>query len=357
MNSGIAPGHPRATFADRVAARLYTEVTSRPMLRPARDAASWLATAVAAAVHLLTLGLAVLGVLVVALADPGFPLLPIVLGAALVGLSILMRPRLGKLPRDAIAVDRAAAPTLHALVDRVTDSLDAEPVWRIILTPDYNAGYASVGLLRRPVLMIGYPLWNLLEPQERVALLGHELGHGVNGDSRRGLVVGSSLHSLTELHQAMQVRTPLAARIALGVLALPVRGILTIQERLLAHSGQHAEYFADHLSARLAGADAACSTLEKLDEATAAMAAIRTALVRGDPDIWAASRTWQETRTPTKPTEKHRIDATHPATSLRIAALASRDYGGPAVICGKGESDLIDTELAPFTQAITNALR
>jgi hypothetical protein len=60
-----------------------------------------------------------------------------------------------------------------------------------------------VGLRRRRVVHIGIPLWFTLEPQPRVAVLGHEVGHFVNGDLRRSLLVGSSIDTLIELVQAL----------------------------------------------------------------------------------------------------------------------------------------------------------
>ncbi|WP_328822533.1 M48 family metalloprotease [Micromonospora rubida] len=51
-----------------------------------------------------------------------------------------------------------------------------------------NAYATAVGPRRRRVLCLGLPLWGSLPAQERVALLGHELGHFVNGDPRRSLL-------------------------------------------------------------------------------------------------------------------------------------------------------------------------
>ncbi|GLZ43684.1 M48 family metallopeptidase [Actinokineospora sp. NBRC 105648] len=359
----------RVSFAEKISARLFTAVTAGPMTRPGRDAATWAAAAVAAVVHLFTLGLVVLAGLLLVNAKAGFPLIPIVAAIALVGLAFLMRPRLGRLHRDAEVVDRETAPELYGLADRVADALGARRVWRIVLSPQYNASYEQVGLRRRPVLTIGYPLWNVLTAQERVAVLGHELGHGVNGDSRRGLLVGSSYTSLAELYRTLRTDPgdsgdtlaavgSTLARAATFVLSLPVLGLLLAQDRLLGQAGQRAEYFADHLAADLAGVEATRSALAKLRFSGGVVRNLRTAVLRRDHDVWAASRTWLATAEPDpRPEQPHRVDAGHPRTELRVDALAARQYGPAKVISTRHDAAAMDRELEPHLREIVSALR
>lgn len=361
---------------DRASARLFTEVTERPLTKPGRDAASWAAAAIAIVVHLFVIALVALGVLIVVRADSTFPLIPIIVGTALVGLAVLMRPRVGRPPKIEDTVDPAAAPTLYALVNQVAERLGSKPVWRIMLTADYSASFGIYGLRRRAVLTLGYPLWNLLEPQERVALLGHELGHAVNGDSQRGLLVGSSLGSLGELRAAlligpsstghvMTIIGSALSRIFLAVAALPVFGMGLVQERLLARSSQRAEYFADHLAATIAGVTHTTSMLDKLRLSRGAMIALRAALLRKENDIWAVERAWRDARTAedkartiaADDAKPHTVDATHPRTALRIAALRARAYGGDTLVSGRADAEATDRELAPLLRDVIDGLR
>jgi Zn-dependent protease with chaperone function len=368
----------RARFAERVSARLFTEVTERPLTKPGRDAASLAAAAIAAVVHLLTFALAALGVLIVVWANSAFPLIPIVAAAALVGLAWLMRPRLGKPPKLDETVDPDTAPALYALVNKVAERVGARPVWRIVLSPEFNASYTVLGWRRRAVLVIGYPVWNILEPQERLALLGHELGHGVNGDSRRGLLVGSSLGSLGELSRTLVSRgastdgegllvmvSAAAAQVMLRVLSLPVIGLGMLQERLLAQSGQRAEYYADHLSAEVAGAAHAVGSLGKIRLASGSMISLRAATIRRESDIWAAQREWLRGRTAedharvvaAEEAEPHRVDASHPPTGLRMRAVRSRVYGGDVLVSNTAEMAVVDRELQPYLRDLAQAYR
>src|SRR5262245_62898187 len=82
-------------------------------------------------------------------------------------------------------------PALHAFVNQVAKELGGRPVNKIVVNESYNAAYGVFGWHRVPVLWIGLPLWVALPPQERLAIIGHEIAHGVNGDATRGFIVGS----------------------------------------------------------------------------------------------------------------------------------------------------------------------
>ena len=132
-----------------------------------------------------------------------------------------------------------------------------------------------LGWRRRRVLTLGLPLFSALEPQERVALIAHELAHGRNGDSSRGLLVGSSLGGLVELYGLVAPDSAEARGWELGgfdgvlnavfwLLSRPVYLLLLLQLHLLARDSQRAEYLADALAARVAGTPAEISLHEKL---------------------------------------------------------------------------------------------
>lgn len=364
----------RVRIAERVEARLYDRVTRESPVRPTRDTAGWASLVVAFVVHGVTLGCVLLGGWwILGVGTLGF----VVAGIALLCLAILMRPRLGRISRDAVVLDAAAAPHLFALVNRVADRLGTRPVRLIVVDARFNAAVGEIGLRRRRVLWLGYPLWNVLDPAGRLALIGHELGHYVNGDLRRGLVVGSSLNSLTELYRFLregpspgggnllvEVAEALA-RLFMWLLSWPLLAIILIQERLLAQSGQRAEYYADQLAARLAGARAAVSVLETTNFADACLQELHTAVIRRDSDIWAASRTWFTTMSPADRQrileragpQQPRVDATHPPTRLRIAAIGTQAHTTETLHPDATESDAIDTELRAMIKPVTETIR
>src|SRR5439155_2860384 len=148
-------------------------------------------------------------------------------GVALIGLAWLMHPRFAKLDPDARVLEPEQAPQLYRMVGEIAEQVGAKPVWRITVSPQFNASVNKIGIRRRCVVNLGLPLWNLLQPQQRIAVLAHEMGHEVNGDLRRGWLVGTSLGSLAELYRSMYpegyVGESLQAQISVGIAKLAAR--------------------------------------------------------------------------------------------------------------------------------------
>lgn len=163
-------------------------------LRPRWTIADILALLLACSVHAVTV--AVLGLALFAIYVDFPNLILMTIGAILLGFVWLLRPRLGRVPVPTL--QRGSAPVLFRLLDRMSDKLGGERVEHISIDPDFNAWYTQVGLRRTPVLGIGIPLWLAMSPEQRVAILAHELAHGVNGDATRGVLLGSAIQSLYE---------------------------------------------------------------------------------------------------------------------------------------------------------------
>jgi hypothetical protein len=64
-----------------------------------------------------------------------------------------------------VAIDRADAPALFALVDEVARDIGGPAVGSIVVTAEFNASYFKLST-RRPAIAIGLTLWSILEPQE-----------------------------------------------------------------------------------------------------------------------------------------------------------------------------------------------
>ena len=266
----------RAEFAGRVAARLYHEVTTTP-LPGRRRAAALGAFALAMTGRLVTLGCALLAGLVAVLSAGAMSVAAVIVLVCLV--SVIWRWFGRYAPPDATVLDPTAAPSPYELADGVAGSLGVRPVWRIVLDARFDASIAEIGFRRRRVLFLGRPLWDMLDPSERIALLGHEFGHVVNGDALRG---GCPLR---KLYRRLPAR-----------LSRPLLGLILVQERVFARACQRAEYRADQVAVRVAGPAPVLSLLEKT----------------GATEL-----------------EPHRVDATHPPVGLRIAAISQFRDAGP----------------------------
>ncbi|WP_405021090.1 M48 family metallopeptidase [Kitasatospora sp. NBC_00070] len=333
---------------------------------------SWIAAAaLAGLVHLVTLTV-LLGSLWLVVLSSTLPLR--VLGGFGLLLALLVRPRLGRIRPDHTFLTRTQAPALYALADRVAAAVGARPVDFIQVTDEFNASFGRHGLRRRSVLSIGLPFWAVLTAPQRVALLGHEFGHDVNGDHRRGLWLHSALTALQEWHLLAREGGSRSGDslvdLAQALLVLPRQLLLTLTERLLSlldrlsvRSGQGAEYLADQLAATVASPAAARNMLGTLllgpsVESAVVRARSRSQRGPGGPataDLWTELSTLTDSLTPRERERRLRlsarefgaVDVTHPPTHLRIQLLLARPVEPSPVPFDQADQDRVEAELAP----------
>lgn len=166
------------------------------------------ALVLALVVHALTLAFIVLGgwtIVVNAQFAPAWAI-----GGLLIAIGWILRPRLGRLPADAEALDPSSARQLYGMADRVADRIGVRRPKKVAVRElVLAAGYSRNGLLRTPVLVIGLPSWLALSPRQRVALLARTYAELPTGDE---LIVNGALSTLREWREALIGATPLRAR-------------------------------------------------------------------------------------------------------------------------------------------------
>ena len=253
-------------LARRHGEQLVAEMLSGHDPRPQRDASAVLAFALALAVHAVTVALAVAGVWCVVAGRGG---LGVVAGLLLLALAVVLGPRFGRLPDDRPVLFRADAPELFALIDEIAAVVGTGGVHAVVVDESVNAGVTTYGVRRRRLLTLGMPLWEVLAPQERLAVLGHELGHYANGDTRHGFVVATAVHALSLWHHTLRpLRDPSPAEMIVNALYIVprvlVRGVHGLLLRLTTRAGLRAEYLADRHAARVASTQAAASSMDRL---------------------------------------------------------------------------------------------
>ncbi|MFI6148658.1 M48 family metallopeptidase [Streptomyces sp. NPDC051109] len=317
-----------------------------------RDAATVSAFMLSLVVHGVTVLLLVAGVLLIVLGwETG--VLPAV-GALLLALAVVLRPRPGRLPKDAPVLYRADAPRLFELIDEVGAAIGTAGVHAVVLDPGANAGVTTYGMRGRRMLVLGLGLWEILLPQERVALLGHELGHFAHGDTRRGVVTGGALDALSTWYYMLAPNRPIGLmdRFVNAVTFLPrwiAYGLLVLLDHLTLRASQRAEYLADVSAAEVGSTEAAVGLMDRLlvcgtvgpelrrESVGAQMhggSAGREARDAAERGLWErlASRI---AAVPEHEYERlrrvaarrgHRVDSTHPPTHLRRRCAAA---GGP----------------------------
>ncbi|MFH8395487.1 M48 family metallopeptidase [Streptomyces sp. NPDC018036] len=368
----------RRAQARRHGERLLAELAAGGTLKARGDSSARLAFAVALAVHALTLALTAGGVWFLVGSRGGWGMLP---GAFLLALGWSLRPRFDRLPENTPVLRRADAPELFALVDEVARVAGTRGVDAVVVDSEINASVQSYGLRGRRLLTLGLPFWEILTPQQRIALLGHEMGHFVNGDTRHGLVVGTAQRSLATWYHYF---APVGAdalddtdvfTVILNLLyvvpRLLVRGMLTVLDGLTLRSTQRAEYLADRTAARVGSTRAALELMERLliSDSAAVVLQRETNLSalkgpRGGRDrreaAGRADELWQRlaaelASVPERERERlrrvgalrgHSVDSTHPPTHLRHACLLIGEDVPPAVVTDDERERRIAGELA-----------
>ncbi|MEU0603114.1 M48 family metalloprotease [Streptomyces sp. NPDC006393] len=360
----------RRALARRHGEKLLGEVTAGGSLRARRDTFSLLAFAMALAVHGVTVALVVGGAWWLVRGWGGAGMVP---GLLLLAVAWPLRPRGARLPEAGPVLHRDEAPELFALVDEVARVVGTRGVDRIWVDAEVNASVMAYGVRGRRLLTLGLPLWEILTPQQRVALLGHELAHYSNGDTRHGPVLSTAYRSLTTWHYYFcPTADPSVAEMVVNLLfAVPrlfLKGVLTLLDHLTLQATQRAEYLADREAARAASTEAAVGLMDRLLVADSVAVALRREVSRAALVGTRGARTseaepaeiWDRLRAhmasiPDHEYERqrrvgvrrgHSVDATHPPTHLRRACLLAGP-SAPAVVATDDDRErLITAELA-----------
>jgi len=344
----------------RRAARLHEEMLRRGVEERGVDAGRALSYLLAVAVILVPVALFGFGVFIATAS--GFGPGGDVLGAALVAVAVVARPRFGQRNKRATPVRRDDAPAFFALVDRIAAALSARPPAHVVVDGQFNAGTRFVDLRRRVELIVGMPLWAMLDDEQRIAVLGHEIAHQVNGDTQHGLLVGAAMNTLVELRMLFLPSRRLhrrslgaaASELLRGALAMVVGGAYRGMALLLAGRHQRAEYRADAVAVRVAGRDQVIAMLGTLELSTSCAYAIERARARGSDEDAATIVRRHVAAMPEREKERLRrvaarrgssVDDSHPPTPLRIDWIAQLPAADPQVRMAAGESEAVEREL------------
>ena len=352
-------------WADRLSHRLafraaqrHHAALRRGSLERAGAPARVFLLAVSALLMLLVAATAGLGVWFVVRGFPGFGMLP---GVVLLGAAWWLRPRFGALDGDVIELDPGRAPTLFALVERVSAAAGVRPP-DLVVVDDGDAAYTVVvGWRRHRVLCLSVPFLVALPPQQRVALIGHEVAHFANGDGRRYLLSQLAWRTFGELADLMRPTDQhvggLSGMIVAAfqwVLAALLTGVHLALVALGLRDGQRAEYLADRIAGRIAGTGAALALLDTLVRLPGIRTVVDREMRRGaDPAAWRAAAAQAlvdgAAATPVlrqlSLRDEASLLASHPPTGLRAEMLAAGPREAAAVTLTEAEAARIDDEL------------
>jgi len=215
------------------------------------------------------------------------------------------------------------------------------------------------------LLTIGLPLFKVLEPDQRVAIIGHELAHMANRDPARTMLLAIAIDALDEwisvlVQDARDFAGGLAAIFANMIMWLASHSLLMVRYlilNLLYVTSQKAEYFADYLAARVSGTKAMALSLTITGYAEhlpffvlrsfgPVDASGRTILEQFRQFLITLPELEVERSKRCQLAENARMDATHPPTAFRMTFLAAHPVETPLVSLTSDESAQIDAELA-----------
>lgn len=322
-------------------------------------------------IHLVTVGFGVAGCALIALAT-NWPVPLLGLACLLVVVALAGPDRVGlsrrqrlerRRRRTAGLMNPERCPQTSALIGEIAAVVGSPVPKRAEIDPDFNAFASRAG--RRHVLTFGAPLWLALQREERLAILGHELGHFAHGDLLSLRYVGIAHESLHRWIDILEPDPGADFAPIFAVLTWPVRVLLTGYARLIemavGPSHRRQEHYADLASLVVAGRDASVGAMEVVLAAEGVEVTIDRARNVGEDVVEAIERYRrgfdQERRAGVRrrgDVEASRIDASHPPTMERIRLLESLGDATPAVTRSESEWAAIEKEWAA---AVAGAFR
>lgn len=361
-----------SAFNQKQAKSLFESlINSEPKnLKPSLNLLTIIAFILALVVYLMPLIFAFLGFWLLSKSLETIFLLPPSLIFLL--LAWVTRPRITKKPLNVLA--KNDFPVLHDFVDSIAKILKTESPKMIVFDQSFNASFGQVGWKSEKVLTIGLPLWTILSDKEKIALISHELSHGINGDVKRGSFVGGALHSLAELYniicpdrlfetgETISSLLFLPINIILLLLSYLILFIVYIFAYLLFFDSQKAEYLADYLATKVCGTEAMINMLKKCQLGVSRFEFIlqRYTLKHNKFDLFKILKKDFDS-VPTQEIERIRrigeleelsLDETHPPTMYRAKFLQKHFETGTKLSISEDQQHLLAKEISKIKDRI-----
>lgn len=287
----------------------------------------------------------------------------------LFGIVWLTRPRFVSIPPT---LPRNEFPALYTVVDQVADALGSPKVAGIAITPEFNASLGRYGLQQKTVLVLGLPLFFTIKGQEKIALIAHELAHGVSGDPLR---LGWLQIAIRTLQQWVYLLRPqsqsnvgrgtligslvdissIFTTIAGFVVEKIVYALMYVLSILTYRNSQRAEYRADYLSAQAGGTNGALSALDKSYLASNFYSLVQRVALGTDKtsDLFTEFERYSAALPPREKERLHRatlmegsrLDVSHPPTAHRIEVLQAHPVHLPKVTLSPDVEKQMEQEL------------
>jgi len=164
-----------------------------------------------------------------------------------------------------LALDRASAPRLFDLVDRIQEACEAPRADTVLVTDDFNAAVVQIprfGLLGVPrnYVILGLPLMQALTAEEFEAVLAHEFGHLAGSHGKFGAWIYRIRASWGRLMESLGARQHWGS----GIFSRFAKWYFPKFNAYSFVLGRAQEYEADRISCRRVGSRTAADALIRL---------------------------------------------------------------------------------------------
>lgn len=349
----------------RLASRLFEQLTrevdsGESSASTPRPWSLWIAYLLATLIYGLSVAWAILGLWV--MLQPWPTLFHPIVGSLCLLLAWVARPRPAEVPH--YLLKRTEFPTLYLLTDRIANALRAPAPQAIAYAADFNANYRQAGWRGRPYIELGSPLLAALNSQERLAVIAHELSHGVNQDPLRSNYLHGAVETLATWGMSFRPRGlgtmgegmpygPVVSLIGIPFeLAMLAFSELMLRiasgfKLLVLRQSQRAEYLADRLAASVVGSQAMWQGLEKLYMVEHLNAALRRHALTtpyeplGDTlknAVAHVSAEELESLRQASMASEWQVDSSHPPTALRVKMLQKQDQAATLHLMSEDEA-------------------
>lgn len=127
------------------------------------------------------------------------------MGLALLGLALALRPRTGQLNPDLPTLREEDAPALFDLLGRIAEKCGVRPPETVQFAAEFSVTVTHYGFSRKRCLVVGLPLWAVYPPQQRVAAVAHALAYAAAPrNARSRAFVAVALESLAAASGTMR---------------------------------------------------------------------------------------------------------------------------------------------------------
>lgn len=363
-------------FGQRFSRKLYSDVVAMGSTTKRFTLSKFLAYIMAAIIHMISIVFLLAGLVIIITAGKGYFLY--LIGAFLLGMAWISTPKIPKL-RGKIA-KRDELNGLYNLADEIAQAMGTKNVDGIVIDENFNAAFSRVGVRGKHIMYIGLPLFDILNDEERIALISHELAHGLNGDCTRNIFIMTAWNTLYSWYETMapgysatrRVRSRNSVFTTVSLLTAVSNGIMYIISKflwwvawlmlqLIWPSQQEAEYLADRIGASVSGTDAYISMLEKVHYYDAYLMAVQqTALSGGKTSLFSTLKDNIE-KMPERELERlkrvgelenSRLDTTHPPTIFRMRYIQQFRSNGCKIDIQSSMKKDMDNDMAKFQEHI-----